>query len=361
MRSAQDRGFVLPYVLVVIAILAMAGTIAAQRLQKATQIVSEMQDRAAVERVLISAEAAATYSLLTGNTVMGGYDLSPQSPIVSEFGLLSSNGRQLLREDQVGSTVKDIWLGNGSLRRYSIEQNKGTTAQALVAFRDASGLVSLNSINPSLLLPLLEATGATPQEARVLIAALIDYTDPDNTRRQYGAESFDYEIRELPPPPNAPLRSYEELGSVLGWREVIPRLDFKALKDMTTLQLNVGYRQAFSSKSLIDVIGLNNKAILPDRNIDIIEAIELNNKQPSQAARFTIWARRNDGRYQKRVVEVERFLGSIGDPYRRYWVYDSVVLESDLVINADLSARRQNEPLQFDEFDHVVHASALRP
>ena len=68
----NEAGFVLPYVLVVIAILAIAGTIAAQRLQKASAVVGDMQERLRAEQVLQSAEVAATYSILTGNPVTGG-------------------------------------------------------------------------------------------------------------------------------------------------------------------------------------------------------------------------------------------------------------------------------------------------
>ena len=94
-RRHNTSGFVLPYVLFVIVILSIAGIIAAQRLSSVTAVVDELQNKIRSEKILQSAEAAATYSLLTGNPGSQGYDLSPQSPIVSEFGTLSPDGLTL--------------------------------------------------------------------------------------------------------------------------------------------------------------------------------------------------------------------------------------------------------------------------
>ena len=355
-----ESGFVLPYVLVVIAILAIAGTIAAQRLQKASAIVGEMQDRVYTERVLLSAEAAATYSLLTGNQGNGGYDLSPESPIVWEFGLLSPDGRRPLREDAAGKITKNLWRGDGSLRRYALS-GSGRATDAIVSYRDAAGLLPLSEGNPDFLLPVLEAVGAPRPQARDMLAALADYVDPDERKRPNGAESFNYRTQNLTPPTNAPLRSYRELARVMGWEETMRSMDMTSLKSMTTLNSGASYREAFAPESLRQIIGLNDAAISASQKLDIFEQIELKNSTSSQRARFTIWAPRSDGRFRKRVVDVERFLGGIDTPYRRHWVYDSTVLESDFVPYVGAPIIAQNGPLKFDELDHVVHASSLRP
>ncbi len=359
-KAQADSGFVLPYVLVVIAILAIAGTIAAQRLQKASAIVGEMQDRAYTERVLLSAEAAATYSLLTGNEVKGGYDLSPESPIVWEFGFLSPDGRRPLREDAASQIAKDIWRGDGSLRRFVLNGSEGAV-DAVISYRDGAGLLPLGQSNPEFLLPVLEAAGAPRAQARDMIAALGDYIDPDERKRPNGAESFNYRTQSLSPPTNAPLRSYRELAGVMGWADSISVMDMKTLKAMTTLNAGPGFRQAFASDNLKQIIGLNDAPLSPAKKLDIFEQIELDNDASSQLARFTIWAARSDGRYQKRVVDIERFLGGIDTPYRRHWVYDSTVLESDFAPYVGAPIAAQNGPLNFDELDHVVHASSLRP
>ena len=367
----NEAGFVLPYVLVVIAILAIAGTIAAQRLQKASAVVGDMQERLRAEQVLQSAEVAATYSILTGNPVTGGYDISTESPIAWEFGFLSPDGRRPLREGDANAVEKNLWTGNGYLRRYDkvagemTNEDDAQAPQAIIAYQDVSGLASLNNGSPHLLLPIFEAVGASRAEAQELLDTLNDYTDPDSRRRTRGAEDFDYRTQKFPPPPNAPLRSYEELGQVMGWAEVMPRLDMQALKDMTTLKMSPGFRLIFASdelKTLVGgVMGGEDGSLMPSQSIDLMTQVALNNRRPSQFARFIMWVPRADGRYQKRVVDIQRFLGGVGEPYRRHLVYDSTVLESDLKRYAGPFNNTQTRPLQFDELDHVVHAPSLRP
>ena len=81
--SSNDQGFVLPYVLVVIAILAIATTIAADRLQKSTSILLKIKDQKRIERQLYTAEAEAIYGWLTGISVEGGIDLNSNNPVIS--------------------------------------------------------------------------------------------------------------------------------------------------------------------------------------------------------------------------------------------------------------------------------------
>jgi len=358
----SEQGFVLPYVLVVIAILAIAGTIAAQRLTKAAAIVTELQEFAQAEQIFASAEAAAVYSLLTGNSVQGGYDLSPDSPILWEFGFMSADGKRVLRDDAASAIPRNIWSGKGELRRYALPgREEQAPPQAVVAYRDASGLVRLNRSAESVLLPVLEAAGATRPEARKLVSTLLDYIDPDDNRRLNGAESLNYRTQNLPPPTNAPLRSYAELGHVMGWAEAMRTLDMQLVKDLTTLKLGPGYRPTFSPERLKQLLDAPEDSLIPSQQIDIMQQAQRNVSTPSQFARLVMFVPRNDGRYQKRVVDIERFLGGIGDPYRRHWVYDSVVLESDLRFYIDPSAISQDGPLPLDELDHVVHASTLRP
>ncbi len=354
-KSVNERGFVLPYVLVVIAILAIAGTIAAQRLQKATHIIDDMQARIKTERILVSAEAAATFSILTGNPVRGGYDLSPNSPIIWEFGTLYPDGRRQMNAEQAAQTVKDIWLATGQLRRFDLEERS-----AVIALQDLTGVLSLNAPNAPRLMRVLEAAGMTRQEARALVINLRDYVDNDNIPRPNGAEALDYRFADMQAPANSPLRSYGELAQVMGWAEVLPALDMIKLKDMTTIELTQSYRIPFSTEALKTVLRINPNNLMPSQHIDIMERAAINHVNPTSNARLILWAARTDGRYDKRVVDLERFSSGVGQPYRRRWVYDSTVLESDLGKNKTPSGR-QPDGINMDELEHVVHTASVRP
>ena len=369
---SQDAGFVLPYVLVVIAILAIAGTIAAQRLQSANTAILDLQERSRSERILRSAEAAATFSILTGNPVNGGYDLSPQSPTVGEFGFLAADGKSVLSVDEAENIKPNIWPVNGGVRKY--ETSEGTV---FIGLQDLTGVLSINDAGSPLFLNILKAAGVNNNEARKLVENLQDFIDFDNTRRPNGAEAVDYKFKNMLPPTNSPLRSYGELALVMDWAQVLPRLDITFLKDMTTIEATDGFREYFAG-------GTEEKSILGFEEdnaangalqFDIIANLELDVTQPSSRVRLKIWAPRSDDRYDKRVVELMQTIASVEHPYYRRWVYDSTVLDSDVEKNIRTSTgrdvdktilrpqvtRSNNTASIRNELKDVVHATSVRP
>lgn len=377
-NRSPEHGFILPYVLLVIAILAIASTIAAQRLTRATAVISDMQIKMQSERVLQSAEAAATYAVLTGNPTENGYDLSPESPIKWEYGILSANGLKTLQPQEAEGLLSDFWPADGGLRRYSLpgrtgeqdpfasRRQTGASARnsgamdAIVSLQDISGLVSLNNVNSRVFEPLFKYAGADPQQSRRLVETLRDYIDMDSNKRPVGAERNDYRRQNLPPPSNSPLRSFEELGALMHADETLNTLDMLKLKELATIESTAGFRNAFAAPSQKEFYTLNTQSLLESRRPGFENGLEYDIKRTSGKARIRIWARRSDGRFDKRVFEIERFLSGIGEPYRRRWVYDATVLNSDLEKNIS-AARARGEPLNLDGLKHVVHAASSAP
>ena len=369
---AQDAGFVLPYVLVVIAILAIAGTIAAQRLQSANKAILDMQERSRTERILRSAEAATTFSILTGNPVTGGYDLSPQSPTSWEFGFLAPDGKSIITVDEAANIKPNIWPINGGVRKY--ETAEGTV---FIGLQDLTGLLSINNAGSPLLLNILKAAGVSNSEARKLLVNLQDFVDSDNKRRPNGAEAIDYKFNNMLPPTNSPLRSYGELAFVMDWAQVLPQLDITFLKDMTTIETTDGFRKSFAGGTeKQNILGFDeDNAARGTPQLDLTTRLGLNITEPSSRVRLKIWAPRSDGRYDKRVVELIQTVTSIDQPFYRRWVYDSTVLDSDVEKNIRASTgrdvdkttlrpqvtRSNNQALIRNELEDVVHATSVRP
>ncbi len=83
---------------------------------------------------------------------------------------------------------------------------------------DESGKLNLNRLRtPEPLRAILEAAGLDGDRARSLADAILDWVDPDDLRRPFGAERRDYEEAGLPyGPANAPFRSLDEVAMVLG-------------------------------------------------------------------------------------------------------------------------------------------------
>lgn len=369
---AQDAGFVLPYVLVVIAILAIAGTIAAQRLQSANKAILDMQERSRSERILRSAEAATTFSILTGNPVNGGYDLSPQSPTAWEFGFMAADGKSIITVDEAANIKSNIWPVNGGMRKYGTAE--GT---AFIGLQDLTGVLSINNAGSPLLLNILKSAGVSNSEARKLLVNLQDFVDSDNNRRPNGAEAVDYKFNNMLPPTNSPLRSYGELAFVMDWAQVLPRLDITFLKDMTTIETTDGFRKSFAGGTEEqNILGFDeDNAANGTPQLDLITRLGLDITEPSSRVRLKIWAPRSDGRYDKRVVELMQTVTSIDHPFYRRWVYDSTVLDSDVEKNIRASTgrdvdkttlrpqvtRSNNQALIRNELEDVVHATSVRP
>lgn len=90
---------------------------------------------------------------------------------------------------------------------------------AIITLRvqNEAGRVNLNLAGERLLLAFFIGLGASREEATRYANAVIDYRDPDDNRRQSGAEFKDYEAAGLPlGPKNAPFETVDELNRVLG-------------------------------------------------------------------------------------------------------------------------------------------------
>ena len=368
-RRHNTSGFVLPYVLFVIVILSIAGIIAAQRLSSVTAVVDELQNKIRSEKILQSAEAAATYSLLTGNPGSQGYDLSPQSPIAWEFGTLSADGLTPLGDNDKENIPEDMWLATGSARSYALLSAVSQTnnfasslrpVDAVISLQDAAGLVSLNQQSSRLLINALQYAGASETEADKLAQLLWDYIDFDSSKRPEGAESQDYRRLKKTQPSNSPIRTFEELGALVYWDEMLNEIDLLKLKEFTTVVPTPGFRKSFATETQSILLDLDSESFIESRRLSFENQLEINNSKTSGTARIRIWARRHDGQFDKRVIDIERKLKSAGAPYRRHWVYDSTVLRSDLEKSVTRSDSGDGT-LKLDGLKHVVHTAASAP
>lgn len=88
--------------------------------------------------------------------------------------------------------------------------------------QDESGLFSLVWPGAASLDRFLATRGVDSGKIPGLRDPLLDYIDQDELKHLHGAESREYEREDLPPPPNRRLLLPQEVGRVLGWRD-LPR------------------------------------------------------------------------------------------------------------------------------------------
>lgn len=346
MSSRNTEGFVLPYVLTVIAILAIVSTIAAERLSRSTQVLSRIQDQARTEQMMMTAEAEAVFSILTGKIVENGIDLNPNSPPQNEFGIALPGLNAQLNTGDEQVAPPDIWPALGDKRVSSV-----AGGQVIVELQDISGLVSLNTTNDEHIQRLLVNAGVARDKARTLTARLNDYIDFDNNRQFKGAERADYRLHNKPIPTNSPLRSYEELARILDWGDAMREIDLISLKNFTTLKPTVQIRKQFAKPDLIDIIKLEDGTPTIDNQGDLIGTLYANNTLPSDDSRLTFWVQTSTGEYDKRVLEITRDVNNAIKPFRRFWVYETTVLENDL----DWDKSTENE------LKNVIYSTSVRP
>lgn len=180
MRNDRQRGFALAMALWLVAGLAVIAAMVSRFALRSAETNGLLREYAQAEVLFVTARADVLNLLSTSQTTVEG----------------RTAARRLLRVDS-----SPYATGDGSF----------------VAIQDGRGLININRQKEVELTRLLQHCGATEQEAPRLLATLLDYTDADDLHRINGAERDDYARAGLPPPTNQPLRSVQELWSILSW------------------------------------------------------------------------------------------------------------------------------------------------
>ncbi len=214
--AAGQDGFVLPLVLVTVAIVALALWSAVSVLDVATRNVRDLRENLALEVAAASVEARLGYVVAV-------------EPIGANA--LRVGGMRITREQMMGF----VPVNEANFRRrpsmevvldgrpYRLPQTPDWPQRVpeglVISLQDRAGLVNLNSLDEQMLERALRVLGVDQRRSRSLAARLADFTDTDIFRRLEGAEKDVYERVGLPPPPDAPMRRASEAFGVLGWAE----------------------------------------------------------------------------------------------------------------------------------------------
>lgn len=140
-------------------------------------------------------------------------------------------------------------------------------------FIDESAKLNINAMDEDLLVLLFEELGFDLHDRQELASVLLDWIDEDDEPRLGGAEAREYSTADLAMHPvNGPLRTLEELKSLIGYREQffdengIPNARFRQLERVATVRqanrLNVNAAdpialRAFAGMSDLQIQALN--------------------------------------------------------------------------------------------------------
>lgn len=315
-RDAQS-GFVLPFALAVIAVIAVIAAFVGGRIYDAQQTVFRIQTNNDIDRALFSAEAKATFVFLTAPPAPGGF-LTSSRPVNEDAYLVGDPPVELDDLDE-----NELWLSTGGRRRDAYEG-----VDVLISIQDINGLVSLESTEDRILSKFVQSFDISENDADALVAKLRDFTDVDSRRRFRGAERADYRLRAAPPPTNSPLRSLGELKNIDGWREtgLAENIDF--------LRLATARRTTTRPYSPNMPADLRKRAPIEDwdpDSDDIFAASTAVRGYPSSRARMRLVAvDRNRGLGVERLIEVQRRPDALDVPYERVLVYERPLTPSEL-------------------------------
>ncbi len=108
--------------------------------------------------------------------------------------------------------VANRWVPDG--RRYELQFEQ---AKLEISITDERGKLDINVVDELTLISLLIANGVAEERVLPLVAAILDWRDPDDAVRIDGAEADEYASADLPyGPRNAPFVILDELQQILG-------------------------------------------------------------------------------------------------------------------------------------------------
>jgi len=179
----RQHGFVLPLALWILAAVAIAAGVFAERMMAALDLARLSQQR--VQSLIDMSSTRAEILFRLGTTPMSVYGLGP------------APGQAIALDDRP-------YRGEG---------------QDLLRLQDDRGLLNLNLAGEDSLHRLLGALGVPYPRRNRLIDTFNDYIDEDDFKRLNGAEARDYDAAGLTRPRNEKLVTPYDPINILGWRD----------------------------------------------------------------------------------------------------------------------------------------------
>ena len=203
--------------------------------------------------------------------------------------------------------------------------------------QDEGGLISVNLPGEPALAALLRQAGVPRQQVARAVARLRDYVDVDEALSLGGAERFEYQRRDLPPPLNHHLPAPLGMSRVLGVADAVDVRQWRQLLPVLTPRLPLGYNfNTMRPEALAALLGLEQAAVAPlvaarnERSIASLADVAaltgawpdmdpaLVSAVPSNSLRLGFW-RRGAGR--RAVVGITLTPGGVDAPWRKEYRY----------------------------------------
>jgi len=320
----QQSGFVLPFVLLTIAVVSLVATSTYLSLSKSTSLLINLQNRTAVEIALMSAEAETVFAFTTGTAGADGLQLPVPGTAAPTAADLLTGGSGAPLDPAM------IWSPDGTIR-----QSSTNGLPILVGYRDASGLAPINRLDEEKLAGLMVLAGFEGEDALKVAAELADFIDTDVIRRVRGAERSDYRLFQKSPPPDSPLRRLAEIQGLLSLPDQLGEAFWQAMTALTTLNPN-----SFSMNAAFAPAPLVGPVVEDD---EFSSGFGGTTMRPTNLARFFFLSpdlARGKGGFV-RIIEIEKVVNAAPDPVRRTLVTEGFFEPDDILIGLSLPRLRE--------------------
>ena len=214
--------------------------------------------------------------------------------------------------------LPDVWQADGTPQTWAEGEVRITTWAT-----DESARIDLNTANDLLLRGLLMTVGGLEAtQADAVLAAILDWRDPDDLKRPNGAEEADYRAAgKNYKPANAPFETVGELARVLG---VTPELVARLADSLTVYARQPGVNTATASRDVLLAI--------PNMTPEIVDAF-IQQRADALANKLPVPPLPQATGYASGAVPVFRIKAQASTP-------DGVTFARDAVV------RPQNDPRQ---------------
>lgn len=312
-RPGAELGFVLPYVLAVIAVISLLAVIAAKSLETGQGLAASVKNQIDLGLAADEAEEIVTYVFLVSPVTGAGLDLSGRE--INEDAILEGT-----LPSAEGLADADIWRANGGRRRIEIRD-----LDVRVRYQDADSLVSLSTTSPDIVERWLARLPQPPADPEGMAAKLDDFRDSDNDRQYKGSERADYRLLQLQPPSNSSIRGLQELRSVLGWQDFAVEVDPDLLSELTWFYTNPVPREAGMPPALTERLAQHERELFTRAGRELAFELFAGEVLPGPRGQFDITVCDSGAATcLRRIVEIEKTRGGPDLPYYRRLVFEGI-------------------------------------
>ena len=223
MRLTGSSGYVLPTVLVLIALASLVSLTAMESVAALASLAEQSRAATRFRAAALTAEARAVFLMATeplgpDRVRVGGVRMS----VLGAFGEGSG------APTESGVEGEPLFLDG---RPYQLSAAGGPV---IARVQDTAGLLNLNIAREPQLAALFQRQGIGEDEAVALAAQVADFVDTDHLRRARGAEEREYRAAGLPPPINGAFRRPEQIFAVMDAQRFISPSRFRGLWPLIT-------------------------------------------------------------------------------------------------------------------------------